>query len=53
MFGALSDFFSTKALPMKATRISLNAPDVEREELPADIRIVGAGTAGLSCAIPL
>ena len=38
---------------MKATRISLNAPDVEREELPVDVCIVGAGTAGLSCAIHL
>lgn len=38
---------------MKPTLISLNAKDVEREELPVDVCIVGAGTAGLSCAIHL
>ncbi|MEO0662950.1 MAG: NAD(P)/FAD-dependent oxidoreductase [Planctomycetota bacterium] len=34
-------------------RTSLNAPDVEREELPVDVCIVGAGPAGLACAIHL
>ena len=38
---------------MKPNLISLNAKDVEREELPVDVCIVGAGTAGLSCAIHL
>ncbi|MFT5731519.1 MAG: electron-transferring-flavoprotein dehydrogenase [Planctomycetota bacterium] len=38
---------------MKPTKISLNAPDVERDELPVDVCIVGAGPAGLSCAIHL
>jgi len=32
---------------------SLNASDVEREELPVDVCIVGAGPAGLACAIHL
>ena len=32
---------------------SLNAPGVEREELPVDVCIVGAGPAGLACAIHL
>ena len=38
---------------MKPNQISLNAKGVEREELPVDVCIVGAGTAGLSCAIHL
>ncbi|MCH2103243.1 MAG: electron transfer flavoprotein-ubiquinone oxidoreductase [Planctomycetes bacterium] len=33
--------------------ISLNAADVERDELEVDVLIVGAGPAGLSCAIDL
>ena len=32
---------------------SLNLADVEREELPVDVCIVGAGPAGLACAIHL
>ncbi|HIF41545.1 MAG TPA: electron transfer flavoprotein-ubiquinone oxidoreductase [Planctomycetes bacterium] len=32
---------------------SLNLPDVEREELPVDVLLVGAGPASLSCAIHL
>ena len=32
---------------------SLNAVDVEREELPVDVLVVGAGPAGLACAIHL
>ncbi|MBL4771109.1 MAG: electron transfer flavoprotein-ubiquinone oxidoreductase [Planctomycetes bacterium] len=32
---------------------SLNASDVEREELPVDVLLVGAGPASLSCAIHL
>lgn len=32
---------------------SLNATDVEREELPVDVLVVGAGPAGLACAIDL
>lgn len=38
---------------MNPTKLSLNAEDVEREELPVDVCIVGAGTAGLACAIHL
>ena len=32
---------------------SLNAPDVEREELEVDVLLVGAGPASLACAIHL
>ncbi|MBL8863334.1 MAG: electron transfer flavoprotein-ubiquinone oxidoreductase [Planctomycetes bacterium] len=32
---------------------SLNLPDVEREELPVDVLLVGAGPANLACAIHL
>ncbi len=32
---------------------SLNLPDVEREELPVDVLLVGAGAANLACAIHL
>ena len=32
---------------------SLNAPDVEREELEVDVLLVGAGPANLACAIHL
>jgi len=32
---------------------SLNLPDVEREELPVDVVLVGAGPANLACAIHL
>ena len=32
---------------------SLNLPDVEREELPVDVLLVGAGPASLACAIHL
>jgi len=32
---------------------SLNLPDVEREELPVDVLVVGAGPAGLACALRL
>tara|TARA_R110002126_G_scaffold10067_10_gene45072 strand:+ start:881 stop:2566 length:1686 start_codon:yes stop_codon:yes gene_type:complete len=32
---------------------SLNRPDVEREDLPVDVLVVGAGPAGLACAIQL
>jgi electron-transferring-flavoprotein dehydrogenase len=32
---------------------SLNLPDVEREELEVDVLVVGAGPAGLACAIQL
>lgn len=38
---------------MNPTTVSLNAQEVEREELPVDVCIVGAGTAGLACAIHL
>ena len=38
---------------MKPRITSLNVSDVEREELPVDVCIVGAGPAGLSCAIHL
>ena len=31
----------------------LNAPDTEREELPVDVALVGAGPASLACAIHL
>ena len=30
---------------------SLNACDVERDELPVDVLVVGGGPAGLACAI--
>jgi len=33
--------------------VSLNAKDVEREELEVDVLVVGAGPAGLACAIHL
>ena len=33
--------------------ISLNAGDVERDELEVDVLVVGAGPAGLACAIDL
>jgi len=33
--------------------VSLNAADVEREELPVDVLLVGAGPASLACAIHL
>ncbi len=32
---------------------SLNAADTEREELPVDVALVGAGPASLACAIHL
>ena len=32
---------------------SLNVADVEREELPVDVLLVGAGPASLACAIHL
>src|SRR5688572_16275068 len=32
---------------------SLNKPGLEREELPADVLLVGAGPANLACAIQL
>jgi electron-transferring-flavoprotein dehydrogenase len=38
---------------MKPRLVSLNRADVEREELPVDVCIVGAGPAGLACAIHL
>ncbi|MEM1453462.1 MAG: electron transfer flavoprotein-ubiquinone oxidoreductase [Planctomycetota bacterium] len=38
---------------MKPRRTSLNVSDVERESLPVDVCIVGAGPAGLACAIHL
>ena len=38
---------------MKPRLTSLNVADVEREELPVDVCIVGAGPAGLACAIHL
>ncbi|MEM9799001.1 MAG: electron transfer flavoprotein-ubiquinone oxidoreductase [Planctomycetota bacterium] len=38
---------------MKSRTTSLNLEGVEREELPVDVCIVGAGPAGLACAIHL
>ncbi len=38
---------------MKPRLTSLNAEGVEREELPVDVCVVGAGPAGLACAIHL
>ncbi len=38
---------------MKPRLVSHNQADVEREELPVDVCIVGAGPAGLACAIHL
>ncbi|MEZ6017021.1 MAG: electron transfer flavoprotein-ubiquinone oxidoreductase [Planctomycetota bacterium] len=38
---------------MKPRLVSHNLADVEREELPVDVCIVGAGPAGLACAIHL
>ena len=39
---------------MSDTRItSLNSSEVERDELEVDVLVVGAGPAGLSCAIDL
>jgi electron-transferring-flavoprotein dehydrogenase len=32
---------------------SLNLPSIEREELPVDVLVVGAGPAGLACALRL
>ena len=37
----------------RPTDFSLNLKDIEREELEVDVVIVGAGPAGLSCAIRL
>ena len=38
---------------MQPRLVSLNHDDAEREELPVDVCIVGAGPAGLACAIHL
>ncbi|MFT5199226.1 MAG: electron-transferring-flavoprotein dehydrogenase [Planctomycetota bacterium] len=38
---------------MQPRLTSLNATDVEREELPVDVLLVGAGPASLACAIHL
>lgn len=38
---------------MKPRLTSLNVADVEREELPVDVLLVGAGPASLACAIHL
>ena len=38
---------------MSQRTTSLNAADVEREELPVDVLLVGAGPANLACAIHL
>ncbi len=38
---------------MQPRLTSLNATEVEREELPVDVLLVGAGPASLSCAIHL
>jgi electron-transferring-flavoprotein dehydrogenase len=38
---------------MTSRTTSLNLPDVEREELPVDVLLVGAGPASLACAIHL
>src|SRR6185436_19255318 len=38
---------------MAERRTSLNAEGVEREELPVDVLLVGAGPANLACAIHL
>ena len=32
---------------------SLNLADLERDELPVDVLVVGAGPAGLACALDL
>jgi len=37
----------------KPVQYSLNLPGLEREELPADVLLVGAGPANLACAIHL
>jgi len=37
----------------KTRQYSLNIPGVEREELPVDVLLVGAGPANLACAIHL
>ena len=38
---------------MTSRKISLNSSEVEREELPVDVLVVGAGPAGLATAIQL
>ncbi len=38
---------------MEHIGISLNAKDVERDELEVDVLLVGAGPANLACAIHL
>ena len=38
---------------MTSRKTSLNSSEVEREELPVDVLVVGAGPAGLATAIQL
>ena len=38
---------------MTQSATSLNLADVERDELPVDVLVVGAGPAGLACALDL